>query len=94
MEWRWSTGVDFMVSLKFKLKGEEFTVYADATIDPREAILGLEKRILSKAAEKGISLPEKTKKYLASIIAKTLIVQYPAKGESEPLELEPSEIGE
>jgi hypothetical protein len=83
-----------MVSLKFKLKGEEFTVYADATIDPREAILGLEKKILSKAQEKAVSLPEKTKKYLASMIAKTLIVQYPARGENEPLELEPQEIGE
>jgi hypothetical protein len=83
-----------MVSLKFKLKGEQFVVSADPTIDPREAILGLEKKIISKAQERGISLPEKTKKYLVSMIAKTLIVQYPARGENEPLELEPPEIGE
>lgn len=83
-----------MVTLKFKLKGEDVIVSTDPTINPRDAIFGLEKRVLARAQEKGISLPDKTKKYLASMIAKALIVQYPAKGENEPLELEPLEIGE
>lgn len=83
-----------MVMLKFYLKGKAFTVSAEPTIDPREAIFSLEKKILSIASENKVDLPDNTKRYLASRIAKVLILQYPIKGENEPLELEPLEIGE
>jgi hypothetical protein len=76
------------------LKGEDFVVTAEQTIDPREVIYDFEKKILSVASKQGVNLPENNKKYLISRICKALIVQYPIKGEKEPLELEPLEIGE
>lgn len=82
-----------MVSLKFKLKGKEFIATAQPTIDPREVVYDLEKEVLSIASKEGTELPEKTKKYLVSRIAKALIEQYPVKGDEQSLELNPLEIG-
>lgn len=83
-----------MVSLKFALRGKEYVVSAKPAVDPNEVIYDLEKEILTLASKQGLEIPELTRKYLISRICKTLIIQYPIKGDSEPLALEPIEIGE
>jgi len=76
-----------MVSVKFTLKGKEFVVHVNPTVDPKEMISQVHKKILETVAKEKIELPEDSSKYLTAKIAKTLVLQYPTKGEEKPLEL-------